>query len=92
MSTTDFRRRPGSSWRNTPWILFAVSLSLLAGCASTGDQVSGAMQVTLKPGDTGNCVTSVRKGDWSVMTLSGGMSLCPFAVSPMISTTTRICA
>lgn len=58
MSTTDFRQPPGSGWRGTQWFLFAGSLSILAGCASTGDHVSGAMQVTLKPGDTGNCVTS----------------------------------
>jgi len=36
-----------------------VMLALLAGCASTGDNsISGFDQITLAPGDTGNCNSS----------------------------------
>ena len=36
-----------------------VMLALLSGCASTGDNsISGFDQITLAPGDTGNCDSS----------------------------------
>ena len=40
------------------WLIAALALSVLTACASSGDQVSGAMQVTIKPGDTANCDSS----------------------------------
>jgi type 1 fimbria pilin len=39
--------------------LALVMLALLSGCASTGDNsISGFDQITLAPGDTGNCDSS----------------------------------
>jgi hypothetical protein len=39
--------------------LALVTLALLSGCASTGDNdISGFDQVTLAPGDTGSCESS----------------------------------
>ena len=44
---------------------------VLAGCASTGQHVSGVMQVTLKPGDTGNCDSSPCQVDFQMPPGSG---------------------
>lgn len=40
------------------WALLAGTSVLLIACASTGAHVTGAMQITVKPGDTGTCQTS----------------------------------
>ncbi len=52
---------PPNSWpriRHARWILPALALSVLTACASSGEQVTGVMQVTVKPGDTANCDSS----------------------------------
>ncbi|UHD14352.1 hypothetical protein [Thiocapsa bogorovii] len=36
-------------------ILLAGMSMLLVACASSGEHVTGAMQITLKPGETGTC-------------------------------------
>jgi hypothetical protein len=53
-SLQNLRARP----RNGLWLVSALALSGLTACASSGDQVSGVMQVTIKPGDTANCDSS----------------------------------
>ena len=58
MQATLFSQHSSFEWRDARWMLLMGAMSLLAGCAATGNQVSGVMQVTLKPGDTGNCDTS----------------------------------
>lgn len=49
----------------------ALGLMILTGCASTGQHVSGAIQVTLKPGDTGNCDTNPCQVDFQMPPGSG---------------------
>ena len=40
-----------------PALLVGTSV-LLAACASSGEHVTGVMQITLKPGETGTCQSS----------------------------------
>jgi hypothetical protein len=47
-----------ATMRQGIWLISALALSVLTACASSGDQVSGALQVTIKPGDTANCDSS----------------------------------
>jgi len=49
---------PSAAMRQGLWLISAIVLSVLTACASSGDQVSGAVQVTIKPGDTANCDSS----------------------------------
>jgi hypothetical protein len=62
MITTHTSEHPseilGATVRHCAWLISVLVLSVLTACASSGDQVSGAMQVTIKPGDTANCDTS----------------------------------
>ena len=58
MNTTHSSNRPGATMRHGLWLISALALSVLSACASSGDQVSGAMQVTIKPGDTAHCDSS----------------------------------
>ncbi|NEX21928.1 hypothetical protein G3480_16720 [Thiorhodococcus mannitoliphagus] len=44
--------------RYAPWLVYAIALSVLTACASSGDHVTGVMQVSIKPGDTANCDSS----------------------------------
>ena len=44
--------------RHRLWLISALALSVLTAGASSGDKVSGAVQVTIKPGDTVNCDSS----------------------------------
>ncbi|MBK1645503.1 hypothetical protein CKO25_12785 [Thiocapsa imhoffii] len=54
------RSKEHTSQRPGPgrFALLAVATVLLGACASSGEHVSGAMQITVRPGDTGTCDTS----------------------------------
>lgn len=58
MNTVHCFQNPPAAMRHGRWLISALALSALTACASSGDQVSGAMQVTIKPGDTANCDSS----------------------------------
>ena len=58
MSMTPASKTLGATVRHGRWLIPMLALSVLSACASNGDQVSGAIQVTIKPGDTANCDTS----------------------------------
>jgi hypothetical protein len=51
---------PTRTWtpRSTLGIVSAGALCLLVGCAAPGTSVQGFDQLTLSPGDTGNCESS----------------------------------
>ena len=56
MSERVDRVRRGSAWRRWPGTL--TGLLLLAGCAGLERYPSGAITVTVKPGQTGTCAIS----------------------------------
>ncbi|MTW19591.1 hypothetical protein GJ668_00615 [Allochromatium palmeri] len=58
MNTAHAFQRQRVTLRHGFWLISALALSVLTACASSGDQVSGAMEVTIKPGDTANCDSS----------------------------------
>jgi hypothetical protein len=58
MNTPQAFKSSHAMMRHGLWLVSALALSVLTGCASSGDQVSGVMQVTIKPGDTANCDSS----------------------------------
>jgi hypothetical protein len=58
MNTVHSFQNPFATQRHGLWLISALALSVLTACASSGDEVSGAMQVTIKPGDTANCDSS----------------------------------
>ena len=58
MSMTPASKTLRVTVRHGGWLIPMLALSVLTACASSGDHVSGAMQVTIKPGDTANCDTS----------------------------------
>jgi hypothetical protein len=43
--------------RHGLWLISALALSVRTACASSGDQVSGALQVTIKPGEKLRCAS-----------------------------------
>jgi len=58
MNTAHSFQNLRATMRHVLWLISALALSVLTACASSGDQVSGAMQVTIKPGDTASCDSS----------------------------------
>ena len=58
MNTAHYFQNLRATMRHGLWLISALALSVLTACASSGDQVSGVMQVTIKPGDTANCDSS----------------------------------
>lgn len=58
MNTAQSMQKRRARARDGLWVISAIGLSVLTACASSGDQVSGVMQVTIKPGDTANCDSS----------------------------------
>ena len=58
MNTVHSVQNQPAMMRHGLWLISALALSVLTACAASGDQVSGAMQVTIKPGDTANCDSS----------------------------------
>jgi hypothetical protein len=55
MNTAHSFQNLRATMRHGLWLISALALSVLTACASTGDQVSGAMQVTIKPGEKLRC-------------------------------------
>lgn len=49
---------PGLGFRFARRALLVGTSALLAACASSGEHVTGVMQITLKPGETGTCQSS----------------------------------
>jgi hypothetical protein len=58
MNIEQWDQLAGFGFRSARRALLAGTTLLLVACASSGEHVTGVMQITLKPGETGTCQTS----------------------------------